>query len=340
MDFIDTPEPIIGRPKANAVTFKDHKFAPSGDATATFTVGQASKSGAAPIRWQQESFCLLSNPAAMPSNLFKQDMHGEDALHVRDVLQWKTPALSALVLLGGGFCALAGEFILRGDHTVTPLKAMSYLVLGDLAVNTLRSMVSAQWQDKAAWSTSSAIAAMAEGAKQVVFKVARGHDDLLAAKDPVLTLRLAGGLCLLALLSNIFSMWRLICLAFFGAFAWGVTWDMYGVQISSHVHKAIDALQERWQALKLSRRSKAAALAAASLCIWTSTGWTMRLQVLLLGALTVRCNLKPAEVDAIITRAEPYMHSAKKRARRLSVVASDYVRRHSFGPAQAKAHET
>lgn len=46
------------------------------------------------------------------------------------------------------------------------------------------------------------------------------------------------------------------------------------------------------------------------------------------------------QVDAIITRAEPYMHSAKKRARRLSVVASDYVRRHSFGPAQAKAHET
>ena len=45
--------------------------------------------------------------------------------------------------------------------------AMSYLILGDLAVNTLRSMVSAQWQDKAAWSTSSAIAATAEGAKQV-----------------------------------------------------------------------------------------------------------------------------------------------------------------------------
>ena len=38
------------------------------------------------------------------------------------MLQWKTPALSALVLLGGGFCALAGKFILRGDHTVTPLK--------------------------------------------------------------------------------------------------------------------------------------------------------------------------------------------------------------------------
>ena len=57
------------------------------------------------------------------------------------------------------------------------------------------------------------------------------------------------------------------------------------------------AVQERWQALKLSRRSKAAALAVGSLCIWMSTGWPVRLQVLLLGALTVRCNLKPAEAS-------------------------------------------
>ena len=58
-------------------------------------------------------------------------------------------------------------------------------------------------------------------------------------------------------------------------------------------------MQERWQALKLSRRNKAAALAAASLCIWMSTGWALRLQVLLLGALTVRCNLKPAEASIL-----------------------------------------
>ena len=48
--------------------------------------------------------------------------------------------------------------------------------------------------------------------------------------------------------------------------------------------------------MKLSRRQKAIALSIASLCIWAGAGWTTRLQVLLLGALTVRCNLKPAEV--------------------------------------------
>ena len=39
-------------------------------------------------------------------------------------MQWKNPAPSALVLLLGGFCALAGEFIIRGDHSVTPFKGV------------------------------------------------------------------------------------------------------------------------------------------------------------------------------------------------------------------------
>ena len=56
-------------------------------------------------------------------------------------------------------------------------------------------------------------------------------------------------------------------------------------------------MQERWRALKLSRRQKAVGLCIASLCVWAGAGWTTRLQVLLLGALTVRCNLKPTEVD-------------------------------------------
>lgn len=70
----------------------------------------------------------------------------------------------------------------------------------------------------------------------------------------------------------------------------GVPW------ISIFLLSSMSFLQGRWQALKLTRRQKAIGLTVASLCIWASAGWTARLQVLLLGALTVRCNLKPAEV--------------------------------------------
>ena len=39
------------------------------------------------------------------------------------------------------------------------------------------------------------------------------------------------------------SMWRIICLGFFGVFAWGVTWDMYGTRIQEHYHRVVDAVQ-------------------------------------------------------------------------------------------------
>ena len=41
------------------------------------------------------------------------------------------------------------------------------------------------------------------------------------------------------------SMWRIICLGFFGVFAWGMTWDMYGTRILEHYHRVVDAVQVR-----------------------------------------------------------------------------------------------
>lgn len=43
---------------------------------------------------------------------------------IMGVLQWRNPAVSALLFLIGTFLALAGEFVLRGDHSVTPLKGV------------------------------------------------------------------------------------------------------------------------------------------------------------------------------------------------------------------------
>ena len=38
-------------------------------------------------------------------------------------------------------------------------------------------------------------------------------------------------------------MWRIICLGFFGVFAWGMTWDMYGTRILEHYHRIVDIVQ-------------------------------------------------------------------------------------------------
>ena len=95
MDFVETPEPYLPRHKAAVVSFKpvDTKI----NATAHISVaGPAGKATCPPHYLQQ----------------------------IKDVLQWRNPAVSALLFLIGTFFALAGEFVLRGDHTVTPLKGL------------------------------------------------------------------------------------------------------------------------------------------------------------------------------------------------------------------------
>ena len=48
------------------------------------------------------------------------------------------------------------------------------------------------------------------GGLQAVLRFAKLHDDLLSAKDPVLTLRLAAAFCMLAVLSNVFRCSRIV----------------------------------------------------------------------------------------------------------------------------------
>ena len=48
------------------------------------------------------------------------------------------------------------------------------------------------------------------GGLQAVLRFAKLHDDLLSAKDPVLTLRLAAAFCMLAILSNVFRCSRIV----------------------------------------------------------------------------------------------------------------------------------
>ena len=95
MGFMETPEPVLPRQSAPVVSFMpvDSKHHATADIS---VVGPSGKAPCPSQHWQQ----------------------------IRDVLQWRNPAVSALVFLIGAFFALAGEFVLRGDHSVTPLKGV------------------------------------------------------------------------------------------------------------------------------------------------------------------------------------------------------------------------
>lgn len=101
-------------------------------------------------------------------------------------------------------CTVRGCHMAERAPCVFMHAAFSYCVLIDLGLNTLRGMVSPQWQDKAAWASSRLIRGAAEAAKAAVLSAANAHDRFLAARDPVLTLRIAAAFSALSVLSSIF----------------------------------------------------------------------------------------------------------------------------------------
>ncbi|KAK9822490.1 hypothetical protein WJX81_002303 [Elliptochloris bilobata] len=238
---------------------------------------------------------------------------------------FRNVALSSLVFLLGSLAVLAGEFILRGKHNWTLLTATSYIVLLDLALNFARSVVSARWRDRAAWSGSEAVLAAAHAGRAAVLAAAAQHDRLLTSRDPVQTVWVAAAVWAASVLGSMFSLWRLMVVAFYSTFAVSVCCEHYSEPILQLITSAVDPVKARWEALGLSRNAKGGVLAAALLVLLASSGWATRMVMLLLAALIVRCHLEQAEVDAIATRAQPMVLSAKKRARRVS----DFVRRRS-----------
>ena len=61
LDYLVTPEPVIGRARLGAVSFKDDKAVLQPDASATFTVGQPGKTGMSDSpQWQQVGLTEIS----------------------------------------------------------------------------------------------------------------------------------------------------------------------------------------------------------------------------------------------------------------------------------------
>lgn len=250
---------------------------------------------------------------------------------VSDILLYTNPPLTYVAAAAGALVLAGAWFATRGGHGVTLLTALAYLLLADLALNLFRSLVSKHWYESAGWADSDWAEAAAQRAAASVAALARLHDRYLMCRDPTVALKVAAGLWAVATLGHFLSMWSLAVLVYVTAFTLPAAYTAHREAVQRAYTGACASASARWEALGLSRKHKALALALALGCLWLRSGWNTRLVALLVGALAVRCQLKPAEVDRIIAIAEPYTQSVRKRASRMSVYAQDFALRTTGG---------
>lgn len=253
-----------------------------------------------------------------------------------DILLHRNPALTGLAAVVGALLLAAAWVLLHGAHGLTLLTAVCYALLADLALNFLRSLISKQWQEAGGWAGSDWAAAAAQRASDGVAALAHLHDSYLLCRDPVLSLKLAAGLWGLSVLGSYLSIWSLAALGFVVAFTIPALYTKNREAVNNGYASAVRAVVARWDSLGLSRKAKALVLAVVLGCLWLRSSWATRLVALLVGALAVRCHLKPAEVERIIAIAEPYTQSVRKRASRMSMAAGDFMLRSVGGKTHAR----
>ncbi|KAK9816627.1 hypothetical protein WJX72_003011 [[Myrmecia] bisecta] len=316
LTYLDTPE-IQKRPK-QAVSFEA-----SGDGSFLAEEEDAF--------YAEESDRLSLIPTAPPATPLDEPARETASWQsIQDVLLWRNPALSALLFLVGSFLMLAGDFVLRGDHSLTLLSGTCYVLLADLAINCLFNMTAPKAHANFNATNSSLVRHIATKAAEAAHKLAENHDRFLSASDPVWTFKVASALCVLSVLGSLFSIWRLACLGFVAGFTVPVAHLHYHGAIRNIKASAYSHIKNRWDALGLSRKAKAGMLGVGLLCLWVNSNWTTCSLTLLMGLLIVRCHLSAKEVAAISTTAAPMVKSAKKRVKRMSLVAADFAR-HSLG---------
>ena len=207
-------------------------------------------------------------------------------------------------------------------------------MLAELSANFTRSFFSANpssWR----WEGSALAAAATAATTSAVAAAARTHDRFLSVDDPAMALKVCGGLWSLAIVGQFFSVWTLATLAFAVFFTLPYAVHAHKAALLAVCEDAVAAAHARWAGLGLSRRQQAGGLLAAVVFIWLKSSWVNRCIGMFLGALAVRCSLKPAEVAALREHAAPLTMSVKKRAARLSLAATDFAHR-TLGTAKAE----
>eukprot|EP00887_Chlorella_sp_A99_P008128 scaffold12.g8128.t1 len=261
---------------------------------------------------------------------------GEEATgsegRLKALLHYDNPPVTYLVVIVGTVVLAAGHFILSGVHNVTLLTAVCYALLAHLALNFFRGLVSREWQANARWGGSAFARRLADRAVDAVGALAAAHDAALAAEDPAVALRVAGALWATAVLGRWLSIWSVVTLAFLLVFTLPAAYAKHQTAVQATYANLSSSIKARWDGL-LSRKQKLLVLAALLLVLLVHSAWSTRLCALLLGALAIRCQLKPAEVQRIQQIAEPYTQTVRKQTRRVSMAATDFALRSLGGKA-------
>jgi Reticulon len=249
----------------------------------------------------------------------------EQANALKDLVLYKNPPLAFLAILGSTLALTTTRYIISGPHQMTFFSALCYLLLIDLAVNCIRSVFSSKPSSFGTWTGSNLVESASFYALKTINYIAAVHDRFLTSQDPALSFKVGVSLWTLTLIGRIFSVWTLTAAVFVFAFTVPYFVNNNLDAVRDVYYQINEKVAQKYKAFGFTRKQQVISVFSVLCFLWMRSSWTSRLCGMLMAALIVRCNLKPAEMAALREKAAPLTRSVKKRAARFSVAANDFA---------------
>ena len=289
-------------------------------------------------RWRWRGGGLWCGPRFFPKLRATQPVHHPQlaalpppawlatCLHL---ITWVDPFASVLALTAGVAAGVAVRAAATAAARGTLASLLARLALFDLALASLRGLLSSRL--RGTWAGSAGVSAVADGAAAVVRAAASARDALLAPTDPRTALAAGAVLVGVARTAHLFPWGRVALLGYVGAFAVGGAARRGGPLAVRAAQAARDAASASppataWRSASL--RTKAAVIGIVLATAWRAAPWSARADALVVALLFIRAAaLRPADTEALRARAAPVLASASKTASRLGGRATDLVTR-------------
>ena len=213
------------------------------------------------------------------------------------LVTWVDPFASAMALTAGVAAGVAARAAAAAAARGTLASLAARLALADLALSSLRGLLSSRL--RGTWAGSAGVAAVAEGAVAVVNATASARDALLAPTDPRTALAAGVALVGVARTAHLLPWAQVALLGYVGAFAVGGAARRGGPLAVQAARAARDAASASppataWRSASL--RTKAAVIGIVLATAWRAAPWSARADALVLALLFVRAAaLRPAD---------------------------------------------
>ena len=243
---------------------------------------------------------------------------------LKECAMWTNPARSCLAFSAGFLSLLTWHYTESGVIDYRPFSSLSYCGLLMLAYNFFGAIFLQDFTPRPVVSRTQARNIM-KHAQGILLASIPAVNRAFSGRDASLTLKLALSMWAMITLNKVMSFSLICLLGHCAAFTLPLVFKNFQTEIDRNVTLAKKLGLNVWNSVELDRKYKLALVGGSLGMLWFLCAIHTKITSLFVFAVVFKCFLKDSEVEKFTNVAAPMTEKIHKKAKRISMGASEIL---------------